>query len=177
MYYYYSTLMSSNNPDSISIDDNDTSTLIDLGIDEIEALRNAVDIHDVPESFTKKRSRAIICIDIWAESRNPKDIEFEKNKYNQRIWYCKRCSFRQTIHNRIRNYLKTHLIVIIERPSIKKLAIQHSIEGIFGKQSALAEDRNLDRKRHLFAAINKPAFNEALIQLIASRNLSHTLPE
>lgn len=64
-----------------------------------------------------------------------------------------------------------------ERPSAKKLAIQHSIESIFGKQSALAEGRDLDREKHLLAAINKPAFNNALSQLIASRNLSHSLPE
>jgi hypothetical protein len=155
--------MSSNDPDSISIDDNDHLTLTDLGTDEIEALRNAAITHDIPKPSTKKRPRAITCINIWAESRSPKGIELQKNKHNQRIWYCKRCSFKQTAHNRIRDYLKTHLIVMAERPSAKKLAIQHSIESIFSKQSALVEGRDLDREKHLLAAINKPAFNNALI--------------
>jgi hypothetical protein len=56
--------MSFNNSDSISINDNDTSTLINFEIDEIEALRNAVDIYNIFEFFTKKKSRAIIYIDI-----------------------------------------------------------------------------------------------------------------
>jgi hypothetical protein len=61
--------------------------------------------------------------------------------------------------------------VIIERSSIKKFAIQYSIKGIFGKQSVLTEDRNLKRERYFLAVINKSVFNEALIQLMASRNL------
>jgi hypothetical protein len=133
--------------------------------------------HDIPEPSTGKRPRAINYIDIWAESRSPKGIELQKNKHNNRIWYCKRCSFKQTAHNRIRDHLKTYLTVMAERPSAKKLAIQHSIESIFSKQSALAEGRDLDREKHLLTAINKPAFNNALIQLIASRNLPQSLPK
>jgi hypothetical protein len=83
VYYQHLTLnMSSNDPDSISIDDNDHSTLTDLGTDEIEALRNAAITHDIPEPSTKKRPRAITCVDIWAESRGPKGIELQKNKHN-----------------------------------------------------------------------------------------------
>jgi hypothetical protein len=67
--------------------------------------------------------------------------------------------------------------VIIERSFIKKFAIQHLIKGIFGKQSVLAEGRDLEKERHLFAAINKPAFNEVLVQLMVSCNFSHIFSE
>jgi hypothetical protein len=56
--------MSSNNSDLILIDDNDISIFINFGIDEIEVLRNVVDIYNVSEFSTKKRFRAIICINI-----------------------------------------------------------------------------------------------------------------
>ena len=90
-----------------------------------------------------------------------------RNTHGQRIFYCKKCAFKQSAHNRIREHLLTHGIHIVAPPSEKKVAVEASIEGLFGKQKVRKEGRSIEQEKYLKAAVNKEAYNEALIQLIA----------
>ena len=169
--------MSSNEPNTIDSDDN--ATLIELGTADIEALRDDSELPDAEPSInTKKRkARSIICTDLWEESRDPHGNEPARNAHKQRIFYCKKCTFKQTAYNRIREHLLTHGIRIAAQPSEKKVVVEGSIEGLFGKQKAREEGRNIEQEKYLKAAVNKKAYNEALIQLIARRGLPLSVPD
>ena len=163
----------------IDTDTDDNATLTELGTTDIEALRADSELRDSePSTNTKKRkARSIICTDLWEESRDPHGNEPTRNAHRQRIFYCKKCTFKQSAHNRIRKHLLTHGIRIDTLPSEKKVAVEGSIEGLFGKQKAHEEGRNIEQEKHLKAAINKEAYNEALIQLIARRGLPLSIPD
>jgi hypothetical protein len=104
----------------------DDATLTELGIADIEALRENSELPNTePLINTKKRkARSITSTDLWEESRDPHENKPVKNTHRQKIFYCKKCSFKQTAHNRIRQHLLIHGIHISALPSEKRLQLK-----------------------------------------------------
>ena len=75
--------MSSNEPNMIDIDSDDNATLTELGTADIEALQDNYELPDAePLTNTKKhKARAIVCTDLWEESRDPHGNELAKNTH------------------------------------------------------------------------------------------------
>ncbi|KJZ70117.1 hypothetical protein HIM_10487 [Hirsutella minnesotensis 3608] len=131
-----------------------------------------------PSLTPRKRFRILTAVDIWAESRQPHGAEPERNRHGQRIWYCKRCSYSQTAHNRVRAHLgDKHFIRIRESAQEKRSGSQRVIERLFRKQLEKQEGRDVEQEKHLVAALDEDAYNRALINLIAAHSLPHNLVE
>ncbi|KAJ9650274.1 hypothetical protein H2201_009312, partial [Coniosporium apollinis] len=125
----------------IDLDSDDNAMRTEPGTAEIETPQASDDdANQDPLSNTKKRkARSVTCVDMWAEARQPRSSEPKKNQYGQKWFYCKRCSFKQTAHNRIREHLAKRNIIVVQNLSAKKVAIEASISGLFGKQKARQE--------------------------------------
>src|SRR4051812_47260392 len=104
------TTMASTTSDTASIAEySDASSLTEIALDELNALREATSVHPSPSSSTQKRKeRDFTCTDIWAESKPTPPGKPNRNSHNQLIWYCKQCNWSSTSHNRIRPHLKAH---------------------------------------------------------------------
>ncbi|KAH7026765.1 hypothetical protein B0J12DRAFT_685370, partial [Macrophomina phaseolina] len=129
-----------------------------------------LDEHLEDRSKKRKGGRQIHHVELWNESRPPRDDEAVRDKHKHKIWYCKRCIYHDTSPNRIYKHLASRHQIKFTDPA-KRLKTSHTIEGIFSKQAARQEGRDLDEERVLRAAINQPAMEEALVQLISRRNL------
>ena len=125
-----------------------------------------------------KRSRTPTALSIWAESRQPNCHEPERNRHGQKIWYCKRCSYSQAAHNRVRSHLRDkHCIWIAEQQTAKKLGQDIAIDRLFKQQAARQEGHDIEQDRHLRAAIHEEAYNQALVNLITVHSLPYSLVE
>ncbi|OAA37489.1 Ribonuclease H-like protein [Cordyceps fumosorosea ARSEF 2679] len=125
-----------------------------------------------------KRSRTPTALSIWAESRQPNCHEPERNRHGQKIWYCKRCSYSQASHNRVRSHLRDkHCIWIAEQQTAKKLGQDIAIDRLFKQQAARQEGHDIEQDRHLRAAIHEEAYNQALVNLITVHSLPYSLVE
>jgi hypothetical protein len=126
----------------------------------------------------KKRVRTPTALDIWAESRPPNHHEPERNKHGQKIWYCKRCSYSQAAHNRVRGHLRDkHCVVVSEQHSIKKLGHGIAIDRLFRQQAARQGGHDVERDRYLRTSVDEDAYNQALVNLITAHSLPHSLVE
>ncbi|PVH91174.1 hypothetical protein DM02DRAFT_664276 [Periconia macrospinosa] len=104
---------------------------------------------EVNRSRTKKRTRGVVLTDIWAAAREPKEGEEPRDKHGHRCFYCS---------------------ISIER------AIS-GLPGFFDRQKAKQEGRDLTEEKYLSNTINKPAFLEALVQLISKHSLPLNIVE
>ncbi|KAM3537959.1 hypothetical protein ARSEF1564_009122 [Beauveria bassiana] len=104
--------------------------------------------------------------------------EPERNRHGQKIWYCKRCSYSQAAHNRVRSHLRDkHCIWIAEQQTAKKLGQDIAIDRLFKQQAARQEGHDIEQDRHLRAAIHEEAYNQALVNLITVHSLPYSLVE
>ncbi|RKK10689.1 hypothetical protein BFJ65_g14684 [Fusarium oxysporum f. sp. cepae] len=127
---------------------------------------------------SRKRFRTPTATDIWTESRQPSSKEPERNRHGQKIWYCKRCTYSQTAHNRVRGHLRDkHYIQISEQPTAKKLGQNNAIDRLFRLQAARQEGHDIEQEKHLLAAIDERLYNQALVNLLTAHNLPHSLVE
>ncbi|OAQ57829.2 restless-like transposase [Pochonia chlamydosporia 170] len=126
----------------------------------------------------RKRVRTPTALNIWAESRQPNRHEPERNKHGQKIWYCKRCSYSQAAHNRVRGHLRDkHCVLIFEHQSAKKLGQGVAIDRLFRQQAARQNGQDVERERYLRASVDEVAYNQALVNLITAHSLPHSLVE
>lgn len=126
----------------------------------------------------RKRVRTPTALDIWAESRQPSRHEPERNKHGQKIWYCKRCSYSQAAHNRVRGHLRDkHCVLVSEQQSAKKLGQGIAIDRLFRQQAARQNGHDVERERYLRASVDEDAYNQALVNLITAHSLPHSLVE
>lgn len=129
----------------------------------------------------KKRTRGAILTDIWAAAREPKEGEELRDKHGHRWFYCSICKWKGAASDRIRTHLRSHNIRIDDaQPPVKKRAIERAIAGLpgfFDRQKANQEGRDLTEEKYLGNAINKPAFLEALVQLISKHSLPLSIVE
>ncbi|KAF2178167.1 hypothetical protein K469DRAFT_600318 [Zopfia rhizophila CBS 207.26] len=129
----------------------------------------------VNSSRTKKRTRGVILTDIWAAARKPKEGEKLRDKHGHQWFYYLICKWKGATSDRIRTHLRSHNIQIDDaQPLAKKRAIERAIASLpkfFNCQKAKQEGRDLTEKKYLSNTINKPAFLEALVQLISKHSL------
>ncbi|EJP60823.1 restless-like transposase [Beauveria bassiana ARSEF 2860] len=125
-----------------------------------------------------KRSRTPTALSIWAESRQPKCHEPERNRHGQKTWYCKRCSYSQAAHNTVRSHLRDkHCIWIAEQQTAKKLGQDIAIDRLFKQQAVRQEGHDIQQDWRLRAAIHEEAYNQALVSLITVHSLPFSLVE
>jgi len=67
----------------IDIDSDDNTTLIELETADIEALRDDSELPNTEPStnIKKRKTRAIIYIDLWEKSRDPYENKLARNTY------------------------------------------------------------------------------------------------
>lgn len=96
----------------------------------------------------------------------------------KKIWYCKRCSYSQAAHNRVRSQLRDkHCVWIAEQQTAKKLGQDVAIDRLFKQQAARQEGHDIEQDRHLRVAIHEEAYNQALVNLITVHSLPYSLVE
>ncbi|PNP73637.1 hypothetical protein FNYG_13019 [Fusarium nygamai] len=111
-------------------------------------------------------------------SSTPSSKESERNRHGQKVWYCKRCTYSQTAHNRVRGHLRDkHYIQISEQPTAKKLGQNNAIDRLFRLQAARQEGHDIEQEKHLLAAVDERLYNQALVNLLTAHNLPHSLVE
>lgn len=126
----------------------------------------------------RKRVRTPTALDIWAESRQPNRHEPGRNKHSQKIWYCKRYSYSQAAHNRVRGHLRDkHCVLISEQQTAKKLGQGVAIDRLFRRQAARQNGLDVERERYLRTSVDEDAYNQALVNLITAHSLPHSLVE
>ncbi len=126
----------------------------------------------------RKRARTPTALDIWAESRHANRHEPERNRHGQKIWYCKRCSYSQAAHNRVRGHLRDkHCLVISEQQTAKKLGQDVAIDRLFRLQAARQTGHDVEREKYLRTSVDEDAYNQALVNLITAHGLPHSLVE
>jgi len=129
----------------------------------------------------KKRTRGLVLTDVWAAAGGPKEGDELRDKHGHRWFYCSLCKWKGAASDRIRTHLRTHNIRIDDaQPPAKKRAIERAIAGlpeIFSHQKAQQSGRDLTKERLLCDAVNKPAFLEALVQLISKHSPPLSLVE
>lgn len=130
---------------------------------------------------TKKRPRGVTLTDIWAAAREVKDGEGVRDEHGHRWFYCSLCEWKGAASNRIRTHLRSHNLRIDDaQPAAKRQTIAKSIAGLpgfFDRQKAIKQGRDLAEEKCLRSAINKPAFLEALVQLISRHSLPLSIVE
>ncbi|EGU86823.1 hypothetical protein FOXB_02659 [Fusarium oxysporum f. sp. conglutinans Fo5176] len=105
---------------------------------------------------SRKRFRTPTATDIWTVSRQSSSKEPERNRHGQKIWYCKRCAYSHTAHNRVRGHLRDkHYIQISEKPTAKKLGQNNAIDRLFRLQAARQEGHDIEQEKHLLAAVDE----------------------
>ncbi|KAJ6790306.1 hypothetical protein PWT90_10995 [Aphanocladium album] len=125
----------------------------------------------------RKHLRTPTALDIWAESRTPDSDKPARNRHGQKIWYCKRCSYYQTAHNRVRSHLRDkHCVQISDQPA-KKVRQEAAIDTLFLQQAARQGGQDVEEERHLRICVDPDAYNQALVKLITAHSLPHTLVE
>ena len=124
-------------------------------------------------------ARGVTLIDLWQEARDPRVSEPVRNKHNQKIFYCRHCSWSAAASNRIRTHLRdAHRINIAKAgPTARQAAVSKSIGALFGEQRALQEGRNVSQEKELVNAIDQPAFYQALCLLVTRRNIPYNCVE
>ena len=162
------------------IDDDDTSsyTISELNSDRFthsggdnDASSDSTPNITTPESSRKRRKLAT---STWELARDPLPHEAIRDGKN-RIWYCSMCEWNSASLTSVRAYLaKKHGIEIQAREVRAKRLREERLSNILNSlQASRQVKREAQEERVLRAAINRDAFNEALTQLITTRNLPY----
>lgn len=170
--------MASTNPLSVSISDYDSLACSEKPSEDLDAAGESPPVSESSAVASRKRFRTPTAVDIWTESRQPSSYEPERNRHGQKIWYCKRCAYSQTAHNRIRGHLREkHYMSISEQPTAKKLGQENAIDRLFTQQTARQDGHNIEQEKQLLAAVNEDLYNQALVNLLTAHSLPHSLVE
>ncbi|EXK76337.1 hypothetical protein FOQG_18920 [Fusarium oxysporum f. sp. raphani 54005] len=115
--------MASADSSSVSVNDHDFLSFTEKPTENLDTAGESPQVSESSSTVaSRKRFRTPTATDIWTESRQPSRKEPERNRHAQKIWYCKRCAYSQTAHNRVRGHLRDkHYIQISEQPTAKKL--------------------------------------------------------
>jgi hypothetical protein len=114
----------------------------------------------------------------WEHARDPKEDELLRDKNGNRYFYCSYCGWRTASTTSARAHLKTvrHIDVAIE-PSKAKKGRTELLEDTWEKTRRKKQENPELIEEVLRKAVNKNAFEEALIRLIIIRNLAHNSVE
>jgi 5-methylcytosine-specific restriction endonuclease McrA len=171
--------MASANSSSVSVNDHDSLSFTEKPTEDLDTAGESPQASESSSTVaSRKRFRTPTATDIWTESRQPSSKEPERNRHGQKIWYCKRCAYSQTAHNRVRGHLRDkHYIQISEQPTAKKLGQNNAIDRLFRLQAARQEGHDIEQEKHLLATVDEGLYNQALVNLITAHNLPHSLVE
>ena len=115
---------------------------------------------------------------LWAHALNkpPKGLPIRGNS-NQELFYCKRCSKSLSSATAFRRHLKnSHGILTYPKRSDVNINTKATLAALFNKQAkAAATRRDPKTSRILQEAVDEKAFVDALIYLIITQNLPHTI--
>jgi hypothetical protein len=139
----------------------------------------AVDSDDVPglRPFKKRRrggNNGKSAHAAWAYSRTRLPSENERNKHNQKLFYCSRCSWVQPVQNAERHLRVAHKISILPKISVQASPLANAFERQCEKEQQNRESKSNDI---LFNVLGKARFRDALARLIIRGNLSHRFVE
>jgi hypothetical protein len=133
---------------------------------------------ELPDASSRKK-RGKTMKSTWSYSRPPKGKELERNVYRQQIWYCSLCStFDSTNLKRVREHLSGRHNIKVKEDYVSPKEVSHqNVKQMIQNQAGRQAGRDIEQEKHLRAAINLPAFEEALCRLITLRNQPHTMVE
>ncbi|KAH7187336.1 hypothetical protein DER44DRAFT_800341 [Fusarium oxysporum] len=171
--------MASADSSSVSANDHDSLAFTEKPTENLDTAGESPQASESSSTVaSRKRFRTPTATDIWTESRQPSSKEPERNRHGQKIWYCKRCTYPQTAHNRVRGHLRDkHYIQISEQPTAKKLGQNNAIDRLFRLQAARQEGHDIEQEKHLLAAVDEGLYNQVLVNLLTAHNLPHSLVE
>jgi hypothetical protein len=142
----------------------------------------STDTEIVPTSalYTKKsrggsRPRAI---DLWKHSRVHLPHEEERNAHNQKIFYCKYCSWRSVISNAAK-HVKNHGVGIEpDAVSLARTAGINTLKASFSNQERVNQSKTEAIARiTLKNAVNKASYRAAVARFITACSISHRVVE
>jgi hypothetical protein len=171
--------MASADSSSVSANDHDSLSFTGKPTENLDTAGESPQASESSSTIaSRKRFRTPTATDIWTESRQPSSKEPKRNRHGQKIWYCKRCTYSQTAHNRVRGHLRDkHYIQISEKPTAKNLGQNNAIDRLFRRQAARQEGHDIEQEKHLLAAVDERLYNQALVNLLTAHNLPHSLVE
>ncbi|TKA80618.1 hypothetical protein B0A49_04904 [Cryomyces minteri] len=87
----------------------------------------------------KKKTRVQRAHKLWSHARPAQEGEDTKDRFSHKMWYCaldKSCEYEgtSTLKNARKHLLDTHRIHCVEDDSLRKKAIQQSVDTLFSKQ-------------------------------------------
>jgi hypothetical protein len=169
--------MASANSSSVSVNDHDSLSFTEKPTEDLDTAGESPQASESSSTVaSRKRFRTPTATDIWTESRQPSSKEPERNRHGQKIWYCKRCAYSETAHNRVRGHLRDkHYIQISKQPTAKKLGQNNAIDRLVRLQAVRQEGHDVEQEKHLLAAVDEGLYNQALVNLPTAHNLPHSL--
>lgn len=166
--------------------DTTSSTLSDYDsreLDDITAAREDPHHEIGTPPIKRRREREDDALWSYALDEAPKGLP-ARGKSKQELFYCKRCSDRGVAKSlssatAFRRHLKnSHGILTQPKRSEVDINTEATLAVLFNKQAeAAATGRDPKTSRILQEAVNEKAFVDALIYLIVTRNLPHTIVE
>ena len=162
-------------------EDATSSTLSDHDsreFDDVTAAREDPDHEIGTPPIKRRRGREDEALWAHALDEPPKGLPIRGNS-NQELFYCKRCSKSLSSATAFRRHLKnSHGILTHPKRSDVDINTEATLAALFNKQAeAAATGRDPKTSRILREAVDEKAFVDALIYLIVTRNLPHTIVE
>lgn len=160
---------------------NDTSQLSEL--DSVRFSRsgspNSAAATEASYEGRGSNKRTQTATETWSHAKKIKPEDEQRDRWGNKIWNCGRCAWSSGAITSVRNHLRVkHGIKIKAQQPKARVQGQKKLQEIFHQLGQKEQERADKREQEaLKKAINQPAFDESLLQLIVNNNIPHSMAE